>query len=84
MQCYINNGVVKAACEAGVRGEGEKHARERAIYAGEKMPFRSDVQLKGSFRVIFMSSHSRLTHYIKCRLEKEPFIESFLCPYNHS
>ena len=48
MQCYINNGVVKAACEAGVRGEGEKHARERAIHAGEKMPFRSDVQLKGS------------------------------------
>ena len=48
MQCYINNSVVKAACEAGIRGEGEKHARERAIYAGEKMPFRSDVQLKGS------------------------------------
>ena len=31
-----------------------------------------------------MSSHSKLTRYIKCRLEKEPFIESFLCPYNHS
>ena len=31
-----------------VRGEGEKHARERAIYAGESVPFRSDVQLKGS------------------------------------
>ena len=49
-QCFVTNSVVKAACEAGARGEGEKHARERAIYAGERMPFRSDVQLKGSLK----------------------------------
>ena len=50
MQCFVNNSVVKAACEAGARGEGEKHARERAIYAEERMPFRSDVRLKGSLK----------------------------------
>ena len=48
MQCFVNNSVVKAACEAGARGEGEKHARDRAIYAGERVPFHSDVRLKGS------------------------------------